>query len=375
MSFHWPIGFSSLGRTVECPGSVKLAAAHVNDPPSPEMIEGIAADWVAEQMTLGHHIVEGSKAPNGLTVDAEMIYGGNLWKRLVCRNGVEGVAQMPIPAERIHPTHAGGTPDYYAYDPAFKTLYVDDYKYGHLYVEVFENWQLAGAAAALIDLLGLVDSETTVVGTIVQPRSFHIEGPVRSWRVRGDEIRAMINVAHGAAVEALKDDPRTKVGAHCTLCPARVECRTLQKSTFAIMDLAGTAEAVNIGPHELGRELNFLDDAIERLEARRTGLAAQVEAKIRSGQSIPYYGLAPGQARLAWNITPEEAIAVCDMFGIDVRKPIAVITPTQAKAAGLAEETAKAYCSRPTPALTLKRLSLDDSRKLFANNTTATRAP
>lgn len=375
MSFHWPIGFSSLGRTVECPGSVKLGLAHANDPPTPEMIEGTAADWVAEQRVLGHPVVEGSKAPNGHTVDAEMIYGANLWARLVCRNGVEGVAQMPIPAERIHPTHAGGTPDYYAYDRAFKTLYVDDYKYGHLYVEVFENWQLAGAAAALIDLLGLVDSETTIVGTIVQPRSYHPDGPVRSWRVRGDEIRAMINVAHGAAVEALKDEPRTKVGDHCVLCPARVECRTLQKATLQILDLAGMAEPVNLGPHELGRELNFLDHGLELLEARRTGLAAQAEALLRSGQSIPYYGLAPGQARLSWNIPSEEVAALCDAFGIDVRKPLAVITPTQAKAAGLAEETAKAYCSRPTAALTLKRLSLDDSRKLFANNTTSTRTP
>lgn len=360
---------SALHRIVECPGSVPLCEPHKDDPPSEEAIEGHAADWVAEQFALGNDVAEGVKAPNGITVDAEMILGARIWARVVRRPNAEPMTQMPIPTPRIHETHAGGTPDSYAYDPNTRTLYVDDYKYGHRYVEAFENWQLAGNASGLIDLLGLDDNHTMLEGTIVQPRSYHPEGPVRTWRVLASDIRAMMNVAHGAAHAALTDKAYTHVGTHCADCDARAECRTLQRAAMNILDLAGAADRVALDADALGRELNFIEHAADLLKARQTGLAAQVEAMLRNGKPVPYYGLKPGRSNLTWKIPPEEVAALGEIWGIPLRKPVSVITPTQAKDLGLDESVSKAYCDRPPAALKLTRLSLDDSRKIFANNT------
>ena len=362
---HAVIAPSALERTVACPGWIKQAAGVPEVPPHESAAEGTAGHWVATTMKRGDGagITRGVHAPNGVEVTDEMIDGGRMWVEAL--EGWPDTPETPVAIPRIHP-ECWGTPDSRQWNPAMHTLRVAEYKFGHRVVEVFENWQLIAYAAGVMDELRLHDDETILELMVVQPRAYHKDGPIRTWTVAATKLRAMINIAHGAAHEALSDNPHTASGPHCLDCPARSMCPTFDKAVGAILDWTGRADPVLKTAGDIGRELRLVEDAQQRLKARQTGLAAQAEALLRQGRAVPFYTLQEGVGRLAWTAPLAEVEALAQRGGKSVLAPPAMVTPTQARDRKLLPaEILAQYSERPRTGRVMVREETLGASKVF----------
>ncbi len=363
---HARVAPSGLAAIMSCRAYVQMSDPYRNDPPTPEQLEGDAAHWVIANGGGEGALAVGGMTPQGVPIDEDMIYGAQLWHMAT---GLYGFIELPVVIERIHPTQCFGTPDWWRYDPIDRKLRVWDYKYGYLYVDPFENWQLIAYAVGLIDTLGLDDQATMLELGIVQPRSYRNGGPVQKWEPRASDLRAYANQAHNASHEALAPDPVAKTGPHCEFCPGRHECRTLQNAAMSAADFAGTMERVNLPAPAVATELHVLDAALRLLNARRDGLGEQAMSMIRRGERVPGFAVEHPEGRLAWNRPPDEVFMLGDLVGVELRKPAEPITPTQAKKK-IDGAVIDGYSSRPRGAAKLVTDTTTQARKVFGANAT-----
>lgn len=360
---HARITFSSLARTVQCPGSVTMCERYP-DPSTAEADEGTIAHAVACRVAGGEAVPNQMRLGDGtpyVDVDPDMRRGAEMWRDHVQAAG-GGLLEIPCQAVAIHETECWGTPDFRAYDPAGHVLRVSDYKYGFEEVPAAGNWQLIAAASAMLSELNLDSKDRhllTIQMSIVQPRGYHRGGPVRTVTIRSRDLVEREVTARYAVKEALSDSPRLRRGPECVYCPARHACPELQNHGYAAADYGARAEPNELEAGALGHELALIDDTIELLQARRTGLYAQAEAAVRGGATVHGYGMQPGRSNLTWN-NPAAALALFPA----IAKTAEPITPTQARDRKLVPaEVVNALASRPPVAMTLKRIKSD---KLFA---------
>jgi Protein of unknown function (DUF2800) len=360
---HAPIAPSSLARIVQCHATVSLSALMPPEPETEDTLEGDAAHWVALQMALGVAMIVGLITPNKMPVTQEMIDGGQVYVGAL--EGFPGMGEQTVQIPRIHPTQCWGTPDFWQYSVQGKTLRIVDYKYGHKYVEVFRNWQLMAYAAGIMDLLKLDDQTTILDLVIVQPRWFHRDGPVRSWKVAATVLRTFINDANYAAHAALGPNPIAKTGPECEFCPARGPCLTLHNAGGNIVDLAGEADLLQQSPTDVGRELRILHMAAARLDAKITGVEAMALQMLRSGKRVPFYKTDFTRPHVKWTKPVAEIEILGLMYGKNLLKPPEAITPGQAEKLGIAAEVVAAYSARPPGTIKLVEDSLEQTSKVF----------
>jgi len=368
---HTRIAPSSLHITTPCPGSVILSEAMPELPRTEEEAEGDAAHWVA--LWAAYHQLEltslaGQTAPNGVEITDEMIDGALLYVETVGEAPGAGEVQLAIP--RIHSTECGGTPDWWTWTVAAKVLRVIDYKFGFRFVEVWENHQLVAYAIGLMDFLGLTEEDCVLELTVVQPRSYHPDGPVRTWRVAPSKLRAFVNTMHQSAVEALSPNPSTHTGAHCLDCKARSACLTYQQATGGIMDYIGKAQPNLQTPNDIGRELALVQDMRQRLKGRETGLEAMAEHFARQGKAIPGFSMQSKAGRLKWledtNVAEVEGMVLA-LTGQSALKPPALLTPTQTKKLFKKVDAVviDGYANRPNGAMALVRDNMAKLSRIF----------
>lgn len=357
---------SSAARRLQCAGSAKAEAERPDDD-SEESREGTAAHWVLSEC-LQHGILHpaGSVAPNGYVITDEMIEGRDCFvehiTRLAAQGGVSAFgSEVKVRARRIHP-ECWGTLDYYMV--IHGAIHLLEYKFGHRYVEVFENPQLAEYLSALLDLLNFDDSRP-VTFHIVQPRYFGAAGPVRSWEFVASDMRALWNKLSAAEVEAEHATPLHTVGPECRDCKARAACPTLQRAAAEAIAESSRLTPFDLPPDAVGVELRYLQAAADRLKARISGLQAQAMQFMQEGHQVPHWQLTRGQSRLKWNRPIDEVIQLGDLFGKDLRKPRDAITPTQAKKLGIDEAVISAYAERQPGALSLEPVTATDVAKTF----------
>lgn len=378
MTAHSILAPSSSARRAQCPGSTKLEALYPEDAQSPEAMEGEAAHWAAAEMLSGRLVDVGQIAPNGVALTREMVEGADLYYDDVVAAlkpyGIEplkGAIEQPVRIPRVHP-ESFGTPDY-AIWPRFGSLLIYDYKFGHRFVEVYENMQLIEYAAGLLDGLlkqGYDDRNLDVTLKIVQPRSYHRDGPIRSWSFKASDIRPHINIASSSAHEAMSDSPRTRVGPECRDCRARHACATLQRAAMADLDEAGKAQPLELPPAALGLELAMLRAGIARLEARASGLEEQALAQIKRGVAIPGWAAQAGGGRQRWAKPAAEVLAIGSLLGVDLARPVEPITPLQAVKAGLPAEMLTTLAETPKGAVALVREDGTKARAIFGRTST-----
>lgn len=390
---------SSLALIIACHAALQLQELVPVLPPTDEQAEGTAAHWVARRHLagFGHELPIGAKFQSDgqeWTVDADMFYGAMLYARTVGvhpDNHIEEWLAVP----RVHESECAGTPDAWRFFNDARDAYrecppgipiekfnagkirllrVPDYKYGHRYVEIFENPQLSSYATAVLDKLEISDTDPDlyVELMLVQPRSYHPDGPVRIWRVQAHTLRAMLNVAHNAVGLALGANPTAKTGPHCIDCTARHECEALRRNTLRIVDFTHSAERTQLPPEALAQELMIVQDARKQLEAREAGLEAQAEAILRAGGRVPFYSMKPGRSNLTYfdDVNTDELVSLGDLVGVDLRKKLQrkdlVVTPTQAIDLGIDPAVMNAYASRPPGKMKLTRDNPTAARKVFA---------
>jgi len=330
---------SSAARVIQCPASLFMCSQFPETDDNPKALEG----------TQAHEVIladmQGQDVPSFAT--EEMLEGAEMWRDTL-RPMMESSGALIHLEERvdcfeIHPDN-WGTPDAWAYDEMTATLHVWDYKFGHRHVEAFENWQLINYAAGIWTSGGYNVSNFEL--TIVQPRSYHADGPVRSWSVDRVQMEGYISRLKSAWEASLLPEPPTHTGKNCRDCSARHACPTLQEGALIAVEMSGQNVPFDLNENAIGRELHLLKSAQELLEYRIEGLESEVLGRIKQGKSIRGWMTKQGEGREKWNKPIDEVLALGEMMGIDIKKPTA-ITPKQAIKAGLPAELVRTYTEVP----------------------------
>ena len=337
------------------------------DTDSQKTREGTAAHWCGSEMLAGRDAVHGQVTPEGYVVDQEMIDAAWLYCDDVDQVAGELHVEQVIPIPMIHPQN-WGTPDAWRWDTHAMRLTVWDFKYGHDFVEVYENWQLIDYTAGILSAInGLDDQRITVDFRVVQPRSYHRDGPIRSWVVAASDLRGYFNQLHTAAALANKPDPVATVGDQCRYCPGRHACNAAQAAAYRAADIAIQGQPIDMTGPALGLELRNLKRAAKLLDARVSGLETEAQSRLARGERVNFFELVSEPGRKKWSLPAEVMAQVGDAFGVDIRKPLEVITPTQA-AKLLPPEIIDLNSSRPPGAASLTQVNDLTARKIFGHN-------
>ena len=371
MNEHAPLAPSSATRWVACAGSITLCQLFPETEETLQQKQGTAAHWVASQILTGQpEPALNQAAPNGIIVDEEMLDGVDMYVANVraVMTDVGGLlhVEMPVKMPHIH-EHNWGTPDAWIYNEAQRILYIWDFKYGHSFVDAFENWQLIDYVAGILEELGVTgieDQKITVHMRVVQPRNYHALGPIREWVVKASDLRVYFNVLTNAANKAFSSNAQCVPNSQCDNCSARHACGALQMSSFKGMDVSSRPVPTVLTNEELSLELRLINHYLERMEARKSGLDEMAAQVIRSGQAVPGFALKASQGNAKWTLTPQEIVAIGEMMGVDLAKP-GVLTPAQAIKKGLPESMVSGYSARTPGEAKLVTADTSAARRVF----------
>lgn len=325
--------------------------------------DGTACHWLANEVWCGRLPAVDTLAPNGRVLTDEMFDAVDTYHGVLrAWSGVHAVCEQLIPIPRIL-QGMQGTPDAWAYNPDTKTLYIADLKFGFRFVEVWDNLQLICYACGLIDLLGLSWDTTKIEFVIVQPRSFHREGPVRKWRTTAADILPFVMQLQVAANAPVQYTPNPG----CFDCPGRHVCSAYQNAAMQAMEVAyGGGSTHELSGVALGAELRMLKDAAKKLEGRISGLETQAESLLRGGKTIPGWSLAPSFARETWREGTESLVltlAEC-YFKTSVAKPTKAVTPAQARKV-LPAGIVAMFAHKPSTGVRLVKQDPYEAKKAF----------
>lgn len=370
---------SSAHRWVFCPGSARMEAMYPETESSPEAAAGTAAHWVFQCMFEGRLPAVNEVAPNGVPIDADMLEAGELvYNDVVATLGPDWrqrvVVERRVNIPRVHESANWGTPDVRGWGqlPDGRwILYVWDFKYGHKLVEAFENWQLIDYVSGCMseaNINGLQEQNIVVVMTVIQPRAFHKDGPVRRWKVLATDLRAHVNRLHSSAEMAMGPDPKCYPHPDaCENCNARHACEALQRATYHAMDVAQRAQPLELSPEALGIELRMIKRAKALMEARETGLEEHAVSLIKRGQQVAWFAMESSPGRKVWTKPAAEVLMLGKLNGKDFAKPTEPITPTQAaKLAPALATTIAAYSAAPAGAAKLVADDGSRARRIFS---------
>lgn len=358
---------SKLSLTCACPGSVRMQ--HENPTPFGESEyakKGTATHWVAEQMLLGHSVLAGVVAPNGVVITAEMLATAEYYSNFVVSKSEGEKVRVE---EKVHCSRAAaegvhGTCDAWVYIPSKRLLRVMDLKSGYRRTVAKGNHQLIAYATGIMDdVLKVPDSDVDVELIIVQPNVPVSGAAVDVWAVRGSDLRPYANDIANSVGVALGENPPFRPGMHCGLCDARGRCDALRDAAMSASEYAYSARTDG-GVEEIGRELIFAEQAKAVLDAHVDGLTAIMSASLRAGEKSTTHYIKNGNSRLEWREGYESIFRMGDLAGVELRRPPEPITPTQAIKKGVDKDVVALYASR-RPTSKIERIDLTKVKELL----------
>lgn len=380
---------SDANHWMKCHGSVKAQAQFPALPGevSESRLEGRACHEVAQKMFAAFRggsdaplfsDLVGSVSADGIVVTQELFDAAREYVNEVvgyCNaNGQIGSLHVE---ERTDLSHIipdwYGIPDAWVWDPETRVLAVWDAKFGHRFVDAFENWPMLLYVSGILNQIGLSDHERQFIGirmTIVQPRGFHSGDIVRTWSIGYLEFTKYLQQLTDAIADVQCESPTCVVGSHCTTCSARAHCDTLKTAAYEGMDAIGQLATHDLHGHALGVELRLLRRAAAALDARLSGLEEQAIHEIKAGKPVTFFGTKQGYGRERWKKeTPHsEVVMMGDLMGVDLRKPVELDTPAQARKKGVDESVIAAYTEIPMTALKLVEVDGTEARQVFTRN-------
>lgn len=368
------------GAPEGCTGWVKMVLENPPpDEPSEDAKEGNATHALGESMikhTLGMSTAEplgvNDLSSNGVVITDEMVEGAELYADDVTGtyhdlvhsgNSMKIGIEDKTPIAAVH-SECFGTSDAWAYALQANELYIWDLKYGHRFVEIFENRQFICYAAGLMRKLNLKD-DTTVIFRVIQPRSFHRDGPIREWRTTVKELLFYIGLLSVKAAKSLDFTTcECHSGPHCRDCDARHACETALTAGLQIYEATSAPISQKMSLQAMGYQLDIINRAVEQLNSLKTGFEAQIETTSKKGEVVPGWGLIPSVGIEAWTQPVEQVIALGTMLEMDLAKP-GVKTPNQARKLGMSEDLLAAYAGRKQKGLKLVKDTESTARKIF----------
>lgn len=221
---HSTLGASSSDRWINCPGSVALST---KAPPPRSSV-------YAEEGTKAHELLEliltnGLKSNFKASKDMSKAVNEAV-EYIEAATSIEStrLVEQRVDLSFIDPD-LFGTVDV-AIVHEFDQLHVIDYKHGAGYaVDAENNTQMMYYALGIAHRFHY--DFRTVKMTIIQPRAFHTDGPIRSWTIPIKDLIAFGDYLRVAVSETRMKSPRIAAGKWCKFCPAAVICpETNQKA-------------------------------------------------------------------------------------------------------------------------------------------------
>lgn len=290
MAAHSKLGASSMYRWSACPGSVRASEGIVS-----------ASSKYAEEGTEAHefaadYLVRGSVAIKPDT-DIEMVeavkeYADHV-RSLIEPGKTKMLIEHRFDLSSIYPG-CFGTADCVVWDPRTHVLHVVDYKHGQgIAVEAKDNPQLRYYALGALVTCGFPAER--VVMTIVQPRCFHPDGPVRSEVIDAiDLLDFSVDLVDYARATEAPDAPLVP-GDHCRFCPAAATCPALVSKAQEVAKLEFRKD-LSYDPAQLKLALDSRPALLAWLKALDEFAYAEAEA----GRCPPGYKLVAKRATRKW---------------------------------------------------------------------------
>lgn len=361
-----------------CPGSVAMQAAQPPQEPTDETREGDAAHWLLASTLLKLTIPPDAIAPNGVPINDEMreatqeVVTDINDTLLQCKPGDYYQIETRVAAPTmIHPDN-WGTPDFFFVQRSNKTLHVTDFKYGHRFVDVFENWQLIDYAACIIESEGITDWHNwTFVFTIAQPRCYVrdvLGGTLREWYCGGEYLAKLIDELRAAAGLASQPTAPCKTGKQCLDCTAAWDCEANLRVGGAVVELIHGQHTAGMDAHSIGLNAKILAAALERGKAILGSLEARGMALAEQGVNVPFHAIEFGEGRTVWQKDKiDTAASLVAMFTEGVVKPgVALPTPRDCmKKHGIDAAVITPYTTKNSGAKKLVRVADDRAAKIF----------
>lgn len=361
---HAIIQPSGMDRTVRCVGNVQ-AQQFYPDESNQDSLDGEASHWVGSEILQSYKDPDtpvklpdfdflDKPAPNGTIITEEMIDGAEIYVDDVLQVvQADGLTQAMCVEERIdndiiHPLN-WGTPDMMIFNQAALRLYGWDYKFGRGIHEPKEHWQVMNYMVMKLEQLRVQGIDTdfiTVEIRIVQPRAYHPDGVIRTWVIDAPALESYAETMRAAAIASQQIDPPTRAGPWCNHCRARPGCKSFRETNYVISDITQSLHLYDLNPGELATELKGLEPMLDLLQQCVDGLRAQGLAYVNRGVMVPGFARGTGRGKLDWNKPIDQVIAMGEIMQVDLKKPVDIITPTQAIAKKVDEAVILEYAER-----------------------------
>lgn len=237
-SLHYRYGGSSIGAVLLCRARGKAAEFAGPD---------IKEKGYAEQGTVAHSLLERAITKDlrdvyflvglgeeGEDIDEDMARNVKIaidYVKDATDKGAMLIAESLLPFPSF-PDIAGGTADIRLYYPD-GTVEIVDFKYG------FDPVEADCAQNKFYAVCATGDYPRDVVLTIIQPRAFHADGPIRSTPASKQELIDFRKQVEIAILEAEADNaPHSPSAEACRYCPKAGVCAALEQASLEVMGLS-----------------------------------------------------------------------------------------------------------------------------------------
>ncbi len=359
-----------------CAGSAMLQQALPPDtsPKHPVTQEGIALAWACDRVMASWPTAAplnmagflGQACPeNGVVVDDDMLYGGELYLRTVW-----GYAHEHLPGLRtehqVSPhqyiENNGGRLDSAWLNLAETHLVVLDLKYGYRAVSAFENWQLVNYALGVWR-----DTLATVTLIIVQPRGSSASNPIKTWELNAGQFSQEAERLIVAAEEAQGGNPRITAGPACYYCRAAPTCGVQRQAGMGAIESSLKPINVELTNEALAHELELIERHADILKNRATALRGLGVARIEAGGKIPGYSYEMSLGNREWgNGINVRGLGKLNDVELTTSKPV---TPAEAERRGVPRATIDLFTIRHQRPADLKRIRVNEARDIFKQHT------
>lgn len=313
MAQHVRLGGSKAHRWLACAASPRLEEEQGPQEAGPHAMEGTAAHHVGERCNMLHCNTDkflGQKI-EGFNVTTEMAEAVQVYVDWVSN------IRATAPDAKLHfeldvnlsalnpPEEMRGSADCVAVIKSLRTLIVADYKHGRGHVvEVKGNKQTRYYALAA--LLTLPREEIVGIDrvqmTIIQPRAFHPDGPVRSETI---DLLELMDFAEDIlqAAAAVQDPAAPAVpGDHCLFCAASSSCRARsgQALTLAQEEFTVLPPMTSLTTAEIAAAVTKVEPQLAIVEAWLKGAKKHLEDQLKAGADVPGWKMVAKRATRVW---------------------------------------------------------------------------
>lgn len=384
---HSPLGGSGADRYIHCSGSVYLQQLFPGDADDTEFsAEGTEAhDLAAKALTTGQEFWEfGATVDMTRAVQTYLDYAAERWSVGLVEHPVRwlvGLVEHPVRAPAFHP-QAYGQIDLAIFEPEPGiALEIIDYKHGiGVQVDGIGNAQTRCYAQWLIDGetwpadRPRLSSSDKVKLTIVQPRGYHPDGPIRFEIITVGELSLWAyNVLRPAMQNAGQQN--YCMGTWCHFCPRKLMCPEMRDlagdAVVAVHALEDTAAQQLAIDQAEGKEISlpavspaaqlikyddeWLDQWAARLEMLswfKSAVWTEISKRCIAGHEFANVKRVNKKIDRIWKDKAEEA--ALETFGVgQAYEPLALKSPAQLEELPGGKDFCKEWAYKPPSELTV----------------------